>query len=102
MLIFPSVEVKAPFIKLKRNAVPHFTSKHHLIATHVIHHNVLQLWHQSVFINKVEVNIVIGCNLNSNVTFDVINKSSFINCVIELPRKLFCHFVFSLLEEQNL
>ena len=85
MLVFPSVKVETPFVELKRYAILNFTSKHQLIATHVIHHHVLQFWHESLFIDKIKVNMFVSCNLNSDVAFDVVNETSDIDSVVKFP-----------------
>jgi hypothetical protein len=85
MLVFPSVKVETPFVELKRYAILNFTSKHHLIATHVVHHHVLQFWHEGLLIDKIKVNMFVSCNLNPDISFDIVDKTSDINSVVKFP-----------------
>ena len=44
-----------------------FLTKQHLRATHIVIHNVLESWFQGLLVHQIEVNLVIGRYLNSNV-----------------------------------
>jgi len=76
-----SVNIEGPFIGFICDAISYFWAKHHLVAAHVVVQNVLKGRHESFFVNKIEVNNLISCNLDSNVSFDVIDKSSDFNGV---------------------
>lgn len=83
--VFLTVNVEARLARLVCNAVQPSFSKHHLGAPHVVVHHILQMWHQSVTVHQVEVNVVGGCQLNPNVSLDEIDERLFIDLVIFLP-----------------
>lgn len=81
MHVFSSVDIERPLIGFVGDPVSHFRPKHHLIASHVVIQHVLQGWHESFFVDQIKVNNIIRCNLDSDVSFDVVDKSSHLNCV---------------------
>jgi len=85
---FSIIDVKRALISFIGDSIPHFLPKHALAAPHVIRHNVLELRLEGVFVNDVEVNKVIGCNLDAGVSFDIVNEGSNLNRVILDP--VFC------------
>ena len=101
MHVFAPVDIEAFLILLVRDAIPNLASKHHLIAAHVVVHDVLELWHKGLFVNQVEVNILIGGDLNSYVSFDEVNETTLIYCVIEGPLGFIVIVALDLLEEKH-
>ena len=94
-----SVNVKRPLISFVCYTIPNFLSKHHLIASHIIGHYIFKFRHKGILIDDVKVNIFFSSNLNSDITFDVINKSPNMNSVKTFPAFSLCHFIHYLLEE---
>jgi hypothetical protein len=56
-----------------------------LRAVHEVVHYILELRHQCLPVNDVEVDLGIGGDLDSNVTFNVINEPAKINLVVKHP-----------------
>jgi len=101
MHVLSSVDIERPLIGFVRNSVSHFRPEHHLVASHVVIHHVLQGWHESFFVYQIKVNNIIGCNLDSDVAFDVVDKSSDLDSVKELPAFDACHLIHYLFKEVN-
>ena len=49
---------------------------HHLDAVHIIIHDIIKCWHESVAVNQIKVYLGIRRNLNSDVSLDVVKESS--------------------------
>ena len=101
MHVFSSVDIERLLIGLVGDSISHFRAKHHLIASHVVVHHVLQGWHESVFVNQIKVNNLVRSNLDSDITLNVIDEPSHLNGVKKLPAFHFGHFINFLLEEVN-
>ena len=56
MHILSAIDFEAPLVGLVTDAVSNSSSKHHLVATHVVVHAVFQLWHESFLVDEIEVN----------------------------------------------
>lgn len=82
MLIPSPVNVKWLLILFVSNSIFDLRTKHHLITTHEVKHDVLQRWHEGLRINEIEVNLLICGNLNSLITFDEIDEASLIDFLI--------------------
>ena len=98
---FPTVDIKGSLIWLVGDAVPYSFAKHGLVAAHVIVHNVFKIGHECLLIDEIKVNQLIGGNLNSDVTFNVIDEASHLQSMIEFPAFDFGHFVDHLFKEVN-
>ena len=98
---FPTVNIKGSLIWLVGDAVPYSFAKHGLVAAHIIIHNIFKIGHKCLPIDKIKVNQLIRGNLNTDVTFDVIDEAPHFQSMIEFPTFNFGHFVDHLLEEVN-
>jgi len=99
--IFSSVDIETFLVLFVGYTVPDFAAEHHLVASHVVVHDVLKLWHQSFHIDKIKEYTLFCSNLNSDVSFDEIYKSSLIDCMILFPGVGFVSFILYLFEKQN-
>jgi len=101
MPILSSVNCKALLIGLVCNAVSDFWTKHHLIACHEIEHNIFQNWHECIGANKVEVDFIIGGNLDSHITLYIVYETSYFKHLILFPFSLFSLLVLLNLKEKD-
>ena len=60
-------------------------TKHHLVASHEIEHDVLESWLESLWVNQIEVYLVISGHLDPFVTFDEVDEASHVNLVVLFP-----------------
>lgn len=72
-------------VSFVRYSILDFGAEHHLTATHEIVHHVIQARLKSLQINIIEVNFVVSCNLNPDISFDVVDESSNINAIKLCP-----------------
>ena len=98
---FPPVDVKRSLICLVCYAISHLRPKHHLIATHIVIHHVLELRHEGLFVDDVKIYDLICCYLDSDVAFDVVDETSDLNRVEQNPAFDICHSIDFLFEEIN-
>jgi len=98
---FPLIYVKASLVGLIWNRVSDLLTEHHLVAFHIIFHDIFQIRHKSLFIDQVEINIGVSCNLHTNIAFDKENKTPNINFMILMPFCCFCDLEIFLLEKQD-
>ena len=94
-----SINIKAPLVGFINDSVSHLRAKHHLIASHVVIHHILQHGHERVFINEIKVNELVRGNLDPDVSFDVENEAASFYCVNTFPALHFCEGVDDLSEE---
>jgi len=85
MLVLSSINIKAALIRLESYTISHFWAKHHLAAVHEVEHYVFQFGLKRFFINEIEINLIIRGNLDSNISFDVVDKTSNVNVVVLNP-----------------
>ena len=85
MCELPGINIKALLVGLISNAIPHFTTKHHLITSHEIEHHIIKLGHECFLINKVEVDHVICCYLDTNISLDEIDITPGVDCFVMGP-----------------
>jgi len=103
VFVLSSVDVETSLIDLICDSIFDFRTKHHLIASHEVKHNVLKSWLECFWINKIKVNLIISCNLNSLISFNEENETSSIKNIVLLPfLDIFVFFVNNLFEKQNL
>ena len=81
----PGINIKALLIGLISNAIPHFTTKHHLITPHEIKHHIIKLGHECFLVNEVEVDHVICGNLDPNISLDEVDVASGIDGLVVGP-----------------
>ena len=70
MHVFPPVDVKTFLVSFICDAVPDPSAEHHLVAAHVVIHDVLQLRHESFLVDEEEVDPIICGHLDSNIALD--------------------------------
>jgi hypothetical protein len=97
--VFPLIHIEAPLVVLVSNSIPDFLAKHALGAFHIIVHKIFQFWLKSVFVNQVEVNVLLCSYLNPDVAFDEVYETLYVKGVVLVPRTGLCHFVVYLLEK---
>ena len=71
VLILPRENLKPWLIGLESDTKPYFSSKKHLRVLDKVIHDVFKLRFQCFLVYNVEVNVGLGCQLHTNVTFDV-------------------------------
>ena len=101
MPVLSPENVKAPLVCLVGDRVLNFGAKHHLVATHEIKHHVLHDRLQGIFVDEIKEDFRICSNLNTDVSFDVVNETSAIDHLVHLPLPLFCVFIHLDFEKQD-
>ena len=82
------IHIEACLVGLVGDSVPDLSAEHHLTAAHVVVHDVLKVRHQSLWINEVEVNQLLSCQLDSNVSWHEVDEGSLLNSVVVDPLHL--------------
>ena len=85
VLVFPSIDVEPLLVDFVGDSVPDLAAEHHCAAPHVVIHYVFESWFISIFINGIEEDLLVGGDLNSHISFDVIDKPTGMDCVVLLP-----------------
>ena len=80
MKALPCVHCEANLTCFVCYAISHHFAEHHLAAIHEIVHYIFYGWHQGIFVNKDEVNLLVSHNLNPYISTDEENVAS---CVID-------------------
>ena len=93
------VDVERSLILLVGDRVSFLCTDHHLVAHHVVVHNVFQRGLESLWVDQIEVNQLVSCNLDPNISSDEVDETSNVDRVIELPLHYLCQFIPDLLEE---
>ena len=101
MHVLSRVNVKTLFILLVRDGVFFLAANHHLVAPHVVLHYVLELGHESFLVDVVEVNVLVGADLDPLIALDEVNKALDLQVVILLPVIPLVVGVPELLEEKD-
>ena len=99
MHVFPSINVKWSLVWFVSDAISYSSTEHHLVAAHVIIHDIFKIWHESNLVDEIEIDEGVRCDLNSNISFDIINESPDTYCMIKFPLCTLCHFVFNSFEK---
>ena len=99
MLVLSSVESKDLLTLFESDAVSDFAAKHHLIAAHVVVHDVFKCRQICDFIDQVEINQFVCGYLYPNVTFDEEEKSTCLDRMEQLPSSFASQTTVDLLEE---
>jgi hypothetical protein len=71
-----SVDVEALLVRLISDTIFDFRAKHHLIAPHKIKHDVFKFGLEGLWVDQVEIDEVVGGDLDSFVSFDEVNEST--------------------------
>ena len=69
MLVFSRVNVETSGVSFVCNTISDSTSKDQTTALHVVVHNVFENWGIFFVIDKIEVDFLVSCDVDSNVTF---------------------------------
>jgi hypothetical protein len=72
-----------------------------VITAHVVEHDVFQGWFECIFVNKIKENFIVGGDLDSHITLDVINETSCFNPMVQFPFLLKSVFISYSFEEEN-
>ena len=102
MIKLSGVHFKASLIGLVGNAVPHSTSKHHLIAAHEVVHDIFQRWHLRNRVNQVEVDLLVHGDLDSDVALDEVDEAFLVESIVLLPRHPLGNLILLSFEKHNL
>ena len=102
VLILSSVDDERFLVGLVSDTVSNLGTKHHLRAVHVVIHNILKLWHESLLVNEVEVDLVIGSDLDSDISLDIVNETSRVNFLVQLPFTSLSNLILLNSKEENL
>lgn len=101
MPILSSIDRKTLLVSLVCDTVSNFGPEHHLIASHEIEHNVFKGWHERLLVDQVKIDLLIRGDLNSDVSFDVVDESSYLQHVVLYPSSLLCVLILLDFEEKN-
>jgi hypothetical protein len=101
MPVFSSINVKSSFISLISNTVSYLGAVHHITALHEVEHDVFKSGYKCLLVYQIEINFIISNNLDSYISFDVVNKSSCLNLIITFPVSFIGIFVKFHFEEIN-
>mmetsp|Transcript_2923 Transcript_2923/g.4510 ORF Transcript_2923/g.4510 Transcript_2923/m.4510 type:complete len:210 (+) Transcript_2923:3004-3633(+) len=99
--VLPPINVEAPLVHLVRDTVANLGPEHHLVAAHKVLHNVIEDGLQSVFIDHIEVNLLISYYLDTDVPTNIVNETAQLDRVIEDPLPLLSVFVLHDFEEED-
>lgn len=80
-----SVDSKGFLVSLVSNTISDSGTKHHLVAAHEVEHDVLKGWLECLWINQIEIHLIVGGNLNPFVSFDEVDEASHVDLVVLLP-----------------
>lgn len=80
-----SVDGERFLVGLVSDTVSDSRTEHHLVAPHEVEHDVLQSWLEGLWIDEIEVDLVVSGNLDTLVSLDEVDETSDIKLVILLP-----------------
>lgn len=80
-----SVDSKGFLVSLVGNTISDSGTEHHLVAAHEVEHDVLEGWLESLWVNQIEVHLIIGGDLDPFVSFDEVDEASHVDLVVLLP-----------------
>jgi hypothetical protein len=75
---------------------------HHLDTFHVVAHHVLEIGHQGLLVYQVEVNLLIGTDLDPDVAANEVEEAPLVNLGVEFPFALPCLVILDDSEEADL
>ena len=102
MLVLPTVDVEAELVCLVGDAVADFGAKHHLVALHVVVHHVLETGLVSHRINQVEVDVLVGGDLDSLVALYEVDEPFDVESLVVGPLLLLSERIEHHFEEEDL
>ena len=99
---FSGNDTKIFLIGLECDTILDCRPKHHLGALHEVVHTVLEVRHEILWVNEVEVNLLSCGYLDPFVTFDKVDEASLWDCVVLLPSDFAGDLILNLFEEEDL
>ena len=95
------VDVEILLIGFERYTIFDGRPKHHLRALHKVVHAVFEFRHVVGEVDSVEEDLMIRCDLDSLIALNEVDKASYLDVVILLPRDSPRDFLLLLLEEDD-
>ena len=74
--VLPGVDLESGLVRLEGDSEADSGAEHHLRALHEVVHHVLQGGNERLLVDHVEVDQLVGCHLDSNISADEIDISS--------------------------
>ena len=102
MFEFSPVYIETFLVRFEGYAVFYSAAKHHLGAVHEVEHGVFQSGFQSGLVNFIKEDFGVSGDLNTSVTFDVVDETSLVNGVVTHPITITRKLVKYELEKQDL
>jgi len=99
--ILSSEDVKTSLVCFVGDTISDFGAEHHLIAAHKVVHHILQRRLKSLFVDQIEEYLEIGGDLDSDVSFDVVDEAPTVNDVVLFPLPLLSILVHLNFEKQD-
>lgn len=94
MVVLSPVDIETALVRFESDTVLHFGPKHHLIAGHVIVHDIFQYRLEGLFADEIEPDFLIGGDLDSLVAAYIENQASHIvEFIVLFPRAVSCIFI---------
>ena len=82
---FSSVDSKGFLVSLVGYTISDSGTKHHLVTSHEVEHDILEGWLECLWVNQIEVNLIISSNLDPFVSFDEVDEASHVDLVVLFP-----------------
>ena len=76
MVELPGKDLEVRLVSLEGDSVPDFATEHELGRIHEVIHHILEIWLESLLVDDVEVDFLIGSDLNSNIALDEVDLAS--------------------------
>ena len=73
MIVLSSVDIKTALVRFESDTVLDFGSKHHLITSHVIVHDIFEHRFECLFADEIKPHFIIGGDLDSLVAANIEN-----------------------------
>ena len=74
MSVLSGIDAEVLLAGLVGDTVLDFSAKHHLVAFHEVNHDIFEFWR--TITDSIEENLLIGNDLNPNITFDEVQETS--------------------------
>ena len=102
MEIPPLIGIESALIGLVCNGILLVRAYHHLAALRLVKHDIIELGHQCLGVNQVEVDQFFIRYLNPLVPLNEVDETAHLDLVIDLPSRLFRVVVPFLAHEEDL
>ena len=99
MDVVGSKDIECRFPSLVGDTVSNFRSNHHLDAVHVVKHYIVKRYLKCVFVNDVEVDLILRANLEPDIVFSKVDKTPYLNDFLNVPLPLLCFLVLIVFED---